>query len=67
MSIPDRLLGIREVAEMFGVDISTIRRWEAAGYFRSVRIGERGHRRYHAADINELLESRAEIEERAEA
>ncbi|MDQ6918008.1 MAG: MerR family DNA-binding transcriptional regulator [Candidatus Dormibacteraeota bacterium] len=67
MSGPDRLLGIREVAEMFGVDISTIRRWETAGYLRSVRIGERGHRRYHAADINELIESRAEIEERAEA
>jgi excisionase family DNA binding protein len=64
---PDRLLGIREVANLFGVDISTIRRWEQAGYLRSVRVGERGHRRYHAADIQALLESRAESEERAEA
>jgi excisionase family DNA binding protein len=64
---PDRLLGIREVANLFGVDISTIRRWEQAGYLRSVRVGQRGHRRYHAADIQELLESRAESEERAEA
>ena len=64
---PDRLLGIREVADLFGVDISTIRRWEQAGYLRSVRIGQRGHRRYHAVDIQELLESRAEIQERAEA
>jgi excisionase family DNA binding protein len=64
---PERLLGIREVAGLFGVDISTIRRWEHAGYLRSVRVGQRGHRRYHAADIQELLESRSEIQERAEA
>jgi excisionase family DNA binding protein len=64
---PDRLLGIREVADLFGVDISTVRRWEQAGYLRSVRVGQRGHRRYHAVDIQELLESRADIQERAEA
>jgi excisionase family DNA binding protein len=64
---PDRLLGIREVADLFGVDISTVRRWEQAGYLRSVRVGQRGHRRYHAVDIQELLDSRAEIQERAEA
>jgi excisionase family DNA binding protein len=65
VSSPDPLLGIREVANLFGVDISTIRRWEQAGHLRSVRVGQRGHRRYHASDIQELLESRAE--ERAEA
>lgn len=64
---PERLLGIREVAGLFGVDISTIRRWEQAGYLRSVRIGERGHRRYHLAEIEELLDNRAEMEEQAEA
>ena len=63
---PERLFGIREVAGMFGVDISTIRRWEQAGYLHSVRIGLRGHRRYHATDIQALLDSRSEPE-RAEA
>ena len=63
---PEPLLGIREVAGLFGVDISTIRRWEQAGYLRSVRIGRRGHRRYHAEDIQELLERRAENQEQAE-
>jgi excisionase family DNA binding protein len=62
----DRLLGIREVADLFGVDISTIRRWEHAGFLHSVRVGERGHRHYHAADIEELLESRAEGQERSQ-
>lgn len=63
----ERLLGIREVADLFGVDISTIRRWEQAGHVRSVRIGQRGHRRYHATEIEDLLESRSEIAEQAEA
>jgi excisionase family DNA binding protein len=64
---PERLLGIREVADLFGVDISTIRRWEQAGHVRSVRIGQRGHRRYHATEIEDLLESRSELAEQVEA
>ena len=59
-----RLLGIREVAELFGVDVSTIRRWERAGYLRSVRIGERGHRRFRQQEIQRLMDSFAEEERR---
>jgi len=58
----DRLVGIREVAELFGVDISTVRRWERAGYLRSVRIGERGHRRFRAQEIQRLVDSLGEGE-----
>ena len=59
-----RLLGIREVAALFGVDVSTIRRWERAGYLRSVRIGERGHRRFRQQEIQRLMDSFAEEERR---
>ena len=52
---PERLLGIREVADLFGVDISTVRRWDEAGHLESVRVGERGHRRFRRADIDRLL------------
>ena len=62
----DRLIGIREVADVFGVDISTIRRWERAGHLHSVRIGERGHRRYRQQDIERLLETRGEGREQAD-
>ena len=55
---PDRLLGIREVADLFGVDISTVRRWDEAGHLRSVRVGNRGHRRFRPEDIRRLLEQR---------
>ena len=57
---PDRLLGIREVAELFGVDISTVRRWERAGHLRAVRVGERGHRRFRRQEIQRLMDSLGE-------
>lgn len=60
----DPLLGIREVAELFGVDISTIRRWEQAGHLHSVRIGTRGHRRFRQKEIKGLLRIRDEFDDR---
>lgn len=54
----ERLVGIREVADLFAVDISTIRRWERAGHLTSVRVGERGHRRFRQSEIEGLLEAR---------
>ena len=59
---PDRLVGIREVADLFGVDISTVRRWERAGHLRSVRVGERGPRRFRRQEIQRLLDSLGESE-----
>lgn len=56
--VSERLIGIRDVAEIFGVDISTVRRWEAAGHLHSVRVGARGHRRYRPSEIARLLEVR---------
>jgi putative resolvase len=54
----DRLLGIREVADLFGVDISTVRRWDEAGHLHSVRVGERGHRRFRQQEIRRLLDQK---------
>ena len=58
----DRLVGIREVADLFGVDISTVRRWERAGHLSSVRVGARGHRRFRREDVRRLLQSRRPAE-----
>ena len=60
----DPLLGIRDVAELFGVDISTIRRWEQAGHLHSVRIGTRGHRRFRQQEIQSLLRIRDQYDDR---
>ena len=50
-----KLLTIREAAQIFGVHIETLRRWDRDGKLRAVRIGERGHRRYKREEIAALL------------
>ncbi|MEK7558207.1 MAG: helix-turn-helix domain-containing protein [Patescibacteria group bacterium] len=54
---PD-LIQIREAAEIIGVSIDTLRRWDESGRFRSIR-SEGGHRYYKKQDIeiylNDLL------------
>ncbi|HWS58189.1 MAG TPA: BldC family transcriptional regulator [Actinotalea sp.] len=51
---PDALLTPAEVAEMFRVDPKTVTRWAKAGKISSIRtLG--GHRRFRAAEVNELM------------
>lgn len=46
-----KLLRIRQVAEMLGVNPETLRRWDRDGTFKAIRIGKRGHRMYEEAEI----------------
>lgn len=48
-------LTIREVSDLLGVHFETLRRWDREGKLKSVRIGERGHRKYKKDDIEKLL------------
>ncbi|MGE5655182.1 MAG: IS607 family transposase [Actinomycetota bacterium] len=48
----DRLISIGELAELKGVSVDTIRRWENEGKIKSVRTNG-GHRRYRLADFVE--------------
>ncbi len=50
----DQLLTPREVADLFGVDPMTVRRWAAAGRIGSVRTPG-GHRRYRESEVRALL------------
>jgi len=38
-----KLLSIGQAAELLGVSIDTLRRWDSAGRLRSIRSGTRGH------------------------
>ena len=51
MSNKKKLLKIREAAEMLGVNLETLRRWDRDGTFKAVRIGKRGHRMYDEDEI----------------
>ncbi len=51
---PEKLLTPSEVAAIFRVDPKTVTRWAKVGKLSSIRtLG--GHRRFRAAEVNELL------------
>jgi len=49
------LIPIGRAAEMLGVSVMTLRRWDEDGILRSVRFGERGTRYYRPSDLEQFL------------
>jgi excisionase family DNA binding protein len=52
----ERLLTTREVASMLHVHTNTLRRWSDNGTVKSLRVNERGDRRYRRQDIKNFLD-----------
>ena len=50
----DRLLSRKDLQEIFCVDVSTLRRWEAWGVLRPLRIGHRTVR-YRQSDVEAAI------------
>lgn len=55
--MPDKikLLRIRVVAEMLGVNVTTLRRWDKSGRLPAIHIGKRKDRRYKEEDIVKFI------------
>jgi hypothetical protein len=53
----DEWLSLREVADMFGVHVNTIKRTPPST-LPFLRIGERGDRRYRRTDVEDMIERR---------
>lgn len=53
----ERLLNIKEAAELLNVSEITLRRWTNAGTLRCYRVGGRRERRFRARDLETFLES----------
>jgi len=53
--LPDRLLTVREVADLLHVHTNTARRWSDLGLLKSYRVGPRGDRRFRAKDLNNFI------------
>jgi excisionase family DNA binding protein len=51
----DRLMTVREVAEMLKVHPNTIRVWNNRGLIKAYRLGSRGDRRFSQAEIQDFL------------
>ena len=52
-----KLLGIRQVAEMLGVNPETLRRWDKEGKLPAIKVSKRGDRRYKLEDIQKFIEA----------
>ncbi|PIY80383.1 MAG: hypothetical protein COY80_03260 [Candidatus Pacebacteria bacterium CG_4_10_14_0_8_um_filter_42_14] len=52
-----KLISIGKTAELLGISVDTLRRWDKSGKFSSVRTGSGGHRFYRFADIEFKLNS----------
>ena len=52
-----KLIKIGDAAQLLGVSIDTLRRWDKAGTFSSVRTGTQGHRFYRFSDVEFKLNS----------
>jgi len=51
----ERLLTLREVAQIFRVTPYTVKRWDKKGRIKVIRINERGDRRYLQSEIDRIL------------
>jgi excisionase family DNA binding protein len=67
MTDDERMLKPREVAELLGVHINTVKRLGDRGEMAFYRIGSRGDRRFRRADVEEYLSRRAQPYDRRRA
>ena len=55
---PIGLVPISRAAQLLGVSIDTLHRWDESGQLPAVRLPS-GHRRYRLADIHALINTEA--------
>lgn len=57
--MPEKLLSVTQVAQMFQVHITTVRRWRRKGLLEGVKKGKGGRLlRFRESDVLELLKAR---------
>lgn len=61
MSKKQKLLKIREAAEMLNVNPETLRRWDREGRLVAIKISKRGDRRYREEEILKLVNGNKQI------
>jgi len=52
---PNQMLTTKDVAGILGIHQNTVRRWSDQGFLKSVRITDRGDRRFKYDDIHNFL------------
>ena len=54
--LPQRMLGVKEVAVIFNIHSNTVRRWEKNGLLKSYAIGPGHSLRFRQEDIVDFLD-----------
>lgn len=54
----DKLLKIKEAANLIGVNPETLRRWDKKGIVNAIKVGKRGDRRYKSSDIQKFIKDK---------
>lgn len=54
----DKLLKLKEAAEILNVHPNTLRLWDRKGILVAIRIGEKKARRYHLEDIKKFIKKK---------
>jgi len=60
-STRQKLIPISKAAELIGISISTLRRWDKSGQLKSIRSGPRGRRFYNLLDIEQLTQDQRNL------
>jgi len=50
-----KILTLRQVADLLNVHPETVRRWDKTKKLISIRVGNRGHRRYQQKELLNIL------------
>jgi len=53
-----KLLTIRQAAEVLNVHVETLRRWDRSGKLKAIRVNDRGDRRYKSEDLEKMLKTK---------
>lgn len=58
MGARKKLLRISQAADMLGVTPLTLRRWDAKGILKPIKVGTRGDRRYDPEELERLIKQK---------
>ncbi|OHA88337.1 MAG: hypothetical protein A2741_03075 [Candidatus Zambryskibacteria bacterium RIFCSPHIGHO2_01_FULL_43_27] len=51
----DTIITLAEACKILNCHPNTLRKWDNGGFFKAIRFGKRGDRRYRRSDVEKLL------------
>jgi len=51
----DEIITLQEACELLNCHPNTLRKWDNSGFFKAIRFGKRGDRRYRKSQVLKLV------------